>query len=84
MLFTETIAVIRRQHEARGGAVVEALRYKPEGCGLIPDGVTGSFQRHNPRLLYFTLCHTMNMNLMFIVPYILVTCFIQGPTGCTF
>jgi hypothetical protein len=31
-------------HEgARGGAVVEALRYKPEGHGLIPDGVIGIF-----------------------------------------
>jgi hypothetical protein len=29
--------------EARGGAVVEALRYKPEGRGSIPDGVIGIF-----------------------------------------
>jgi hypothetical protein len=28
---------------ARGGTVVEALRYKPEVAGLIPDGVTGIF-----------------------------------------
>jgi hypothetical protein len=34
---------------ARGGAVVEALRYKPEGRGIdinlekIPNGVTGIF-----------------------------------------
>jgi hypothetical protein len=27
------------QTGARGGAVVKALRYKPEGCGSIPDGV---------------------------------------------
>jgi hypothetical protein len=32
----------------RGGAVVEVLRYKPEGRGSIPDGVTGSFHSHNP------------------------------------
>jgi hypothetical protein len=28
---------------ARRGAVVEALRYKPEGRGSIPDGVIGIF-----------------------------------------
>jgi hypothetical protein len=28
---------------ARGGAVVEALRYKPEVLGSIPDGVIGIF-----------------------------------------
>jgi hypothetical protein len=28
--------------------VIKALRYKPGGCGSIPDGVTGIFQRHNP------------------------------------
>jgi hypothetical protein len=28
---------------ARGGAVVEALRYKPEGRSAIPDGVIGIF-----------------------------------------
>jgi hypothetical protein len=28
---------------ARGGAVVEALRYKLEGRGVIPDGVIGIF-----------------------------------------
>jgi hypothetical protein len=28
---------------ARGGAVVEALRYKLEGHGSIPDGVIGIF-----------------------------------------
>jgi hypothetical protein len=34
---------------ARGGVVVEALRYKSEGlAGLIPDGVTGFFYLHNP------------------------------------
>jgi hypothetical protein len=33
---------------ARGGAVVEALRYKPEGPGSIPDGVIGIFHWHNP------------------------------------
>jgi hypothetical protein len=33
---------------ARGGAVVEALRYKPEGRGSIPDGVIGIFHWHNP------------------------------------
>jgi hypothetical protein len=32
--------------EARGGAVVEALRYKP--IGSIPDGVIGIFHSHNP------------------------------------
>jgi hypothetical protein len=33
---------------ARGGAVVEALRYKPEGSEIIPDGVIGIFNGHNP------------------------------------
>jgi hypothetical protein len=28
---------------ARGGAVVETLRYKLEGAGSIPDGVIGIF-----------------------------------------
>jgi hypothetical protein len=28
---------------AHGGAVVETLRYKPEGRGSIPDGVIGIF-----------------------------------------
>jgi len=27
---------------------VEALRYKPEGRGSIPEGVTGIFHWHNP------------------------------------
>jgi hypothetical protein len=29
--------------DARGGVVVEALRYKPEVAGSIPDGVIGIF-----------------------------------------
>jgi hypothetical protein len=29
--------------KARGGAVVEALRYKPEGRDFHPGGVTGIF-----------------------------------------
>jgi hypothetical protein len=28
--------------------MVEALRYKPESRGSIPDGVIGSFRWHNP------------------------------------
>jgi hypothetical protein len=33
---------------ARGGAVVEALRYKPKVVGgSIPDGVIGIFHLHN-------------------------------------
>jgi hypothetical protein len=31
-----------------GGAVVEALRYKPEGRGIDSDGVIGIFHLHNP------------------------------------
>jgi hypothetical protein len=37
------LLVTNEETEARGGVVVEALRYKPEGHGLIPDGVTGFF-----------------------------------------
>jgi hypothetical protein len=33
---------------ARGSAVVEALSYKPEGRGSIPDGVIGIFHLYNP------------------------------------
>jgi hypothetical protein len=37
------ITVIPCISGARGGAVVEALRYKPEGQGSIPNGVIGIF-----------------------------------------
>jgi hypothetical protein len=32
---------------ARGGAVVEALRYQPEVAGSIPNGIIGISQCHN-------------------------------------
>jgi hypothetical protein len=35
-------------HEARGGAVGEALRYKPEGRGIDSRCVIGIFHWHNP------------------------------------
>ena len=38
-------------HVSVGHAVVqlvEALRYMPEGCRSIPDGVIENFYRHNP------------------------------------
>jgi hypothetical protein len=38
---------------ARGGAVVEALRYKPEGRGIDYHGVNGIFHWRNPS------CRTM-------------------------
>jgi hypothetical protein len=36
------------QKVARGGAVVEALRYSRKFAGSIPDGVIGLFHYHNP------------------------------------
>jgi hypothetical protein len=37
------IHIINTRTGASGGAMVETLRYKPEGRGSIPDGVTGNF-----------------------------------------
>ena len=42
--------------EACGGVVVKALCYKP--AGLIPNGVIGIFQCHNPSVLTMALGST--------------------------
>jgi len=47
--------------------LVEALRYKSEGAGSIPDGVIGFFHWHNPSGTTMALGHTMqsgSLNLL--------------------
>jgi len=44
--------------------LVEALRYKPEGRGSIPDGVTGIFHWHNPSDLILALGFTQSVTEM--------------------
>jgi hypothetical protein len=39
-----TVTLALNESGARGGAVVEALRYKPEGRGSIPVCVIGIFR----------------------------------------
>jgi hypothetical protein len=49
---------------ARGGAVVEALHYKPEGRGIDPDGIVGFFHWHNPSSRTMTLGSTQPLTEM--------------------
>jgi hypothetical protein len=48
ILYYNNYYCLYNKKEARGGAVVEALRYKPKIAGSIPDGVIGTFHWHNP------------------------------------
>ena len=48
----------------RVDALVEALRYKPEGRWFDPDGDTGIFHRHNPSGPTMTLGSTQLLTEM--------------------